>query len=364
MIEETTQPTRPEEALRPVDERHLETLARLSPVGIVRADTEGRCIYVNQTWCDIAGMTAQEALGYGWARALDPRDRERVLSEWQVAVRQGRSVFKTEHRLVHPDGTTTWVLVQALKETGSAGEVTGYIGTTTDITERKHEEEARNRVEEALRESEARLRKTLAEREILLREVHHRVKNNLQVISSLLTLQLGHSKNRHLQALLRDSQARIKAIALVHEKLYQTEGQDLVDLKGYLTDVVDVVLALYASNAKHIDISVAAEPVSLGLDAAVRCGLVVNELVTNAVRHAFPRKRHGQVAVVLAKIGDDQAEITVKDNGVGLASRINPRTVETMGLRLVCHLTAQLAGAVTIDRGHGTSFRVRFKISS
>jgi PAS domain S-box-containing protein len=367
------------DALNQIDERRLYTLERLSPVGIFRTDAEGRCTYVNRTWRELAGLSLSQSLGEGWVAAVEPPDRKRVRRRWDESL-QRRAPFKIEYRLrgrtSEPDGkrksparqprwgATAWVLAHALPELDAAGHLVGYIGTVTDISERRRAEVVLRRAQVTLRQSEARYRATAIARETLLREVHHRVKNNLQIVASLLMLQLGHVKDPHVRVLVGESQARIEAIALVHEKLCQSEDLTRVDLGSYIAKVVDGVRASFGSQGRDILVTVTTDRVLVASDTAVNCGLIVNELVSNALKHAFPRRKQGRVIVSLHQPHRDEVVLRISDDGVGMDPAIGLDSVHTLGLQLVRHLTEQLGGAITVERDLGTQFSLRFTIPS
>jgi len=237
-----------------------------------------------------------------------------------------------------------------------------FIAVIRDITERK--------------EAEKQIRASLHEKEILLREIHHRVKNNMQVISSLLRLQAGKIKDHDEMELLNESQNRIKSMALVHEKLYNSRDLARIDFNDYIRDLARGLYRAYGVNTEGVRLRIDASEIWLGVDTAIPCGLIVNELISNALKYAFPEGRNGEIYVGLRKIvdlknGEDPRstnpqsaiiELTVKDNGIGLPEGIDIRRTESLGLRLVTTLTEnQLKGTIELNRGGGTEFKIRFK---
>lgn len=205
------------------------------------------------------------------------------------------------------------------------------------------------------------LENTLQEKTVLLNEVHHRVKNNLQVISSLLNLQARHVSDPQVRAILTESQNRVKAMALTHQLLYERKEFSRVDLVGYLKRLVQLLVSTYPSSTQRIllRLEVGDQPVALDLERAVPCGLVVNELVTNAFKHAFPNSRSGEVCVRLNQTGDSVV-LAVADNGVGLPPGFELGKVQSLGLQLVPLLIDQLHGDLSIERQDGTCFELRF----
>lgn len=203
-----------------------------------------------------------------------------------------------------------------------------------------------------------RLARSLAEKEVQLQEVHHRVKNNLQVVSSLLRLQ-ADTLDGQAAAALRESQQRVEAIALIHEQLYQSGDLRRVNLAEHASLLLDNLLTMYGGNSGRISGAVAMQPVVLGLDQAIPAALIVNELISNALKHAFPEGRTGRISVE-GGLSQSQVVITVKDDGVGLPAEIDPLQAPSLGLRIVRILSRQLRGVFEVERGGGTQFRVSF----
>ncbi len=208
-------------------------------------------------------------------------------------------------------------------------------------------------------ETSVELEQLLKEREVLLKEVHHRVKNNLQVVSSLLGLQRWHFNDTRLRQALEDSQNRVLSIALVHENLYRSKDLSQVEFSDYVRSLVD---NLPRSSSIGTDVSVTQDIVDsrLSIETAVPCGLIINELVTNALKHAFPGGRSGSIRVELRKVEPSNWMLLVTDDGIGLPVDIDMSKTESLGLELVSLLTKQLAGTLEIKRNGGTTFQLMF----
>jgi PAS domain S-box-containing protein len=204
-------------------------------------------------------------------------------------------------------------------------------------------------------QAETQLMAALHEKEVLLKEIHHRVKNNLQVISSLLSLQRETLPDLHLQAAFEDSQQRIQAMALVHESLYQSRDLGRIDFAAYVDTLSHNLLRSASHDTRHIALRLELEPVLLDIERAIPCGLILNELLTNALKHAFPEGRPGTVAVGL-QATEDQVILRVSDTGVGLPVDLDFRQTDSLGMQLVCLLTEQLGGTITCSRDEGTAF--------
>ena len=217
--------------------------------------------------------------------------------------------------------------------------------TAFDITERKIAED--------------RIKASLAEKEVLLKEVHHRVKNNLQIISSLLSIQSDNIKDHHALEVLRDSQNRIRSIAFVHEKLYQSGDLSKINFVEYIEVITMHLFKTYGANPVRVRIRLDIDNVPLSMDTAVPCGLIINELVTNALKYAFPGERNGEIHITL-KPGQDTMTLKVSDNGVGLPESLDYKNTPSVGLQLVNMLTEQIGGDIELDRHCGTCFTITF----
>jgi two-component sensor histidine kinase len=199
-----------------------------------------------------------------------------------------------------------------------------------------------------------RLRASLREKEILLREIYHRVKNNLQVISSLLNLQVNAEPSSAARHGLIESQSRIQSMALVHQLLYQSKDLARVDFSEYLQNLCARLLQTYHIGDGRVVLEVDAEPILVDIDRAIPCGLIVNELVTNALNHGFPDGRRGHIEVTLRRDGE-LLRLAVHDDGVGLPPDIEIETAHTFGLQIARTLTRQLAGRLELIRDQGTT---------
>lgn len=210
------------------------------------------------------------------------------------------------------------------------------------------------------RQAEAKVRDSLKEKEILLKEIHHRVKNNLQVVSSLLRLQAAGIKDEATAELFYESQTRVRSMALIHEELYQAGNLARVDFASYLRRLLPDLARTYRADASEkIDLKIEAEDVSLPVDRAIPCGLIVNELITNALKHAFPAGRPGNIQVRLVA-QEQQTLLGVRDDGVGFPADLDFRQSRSLGLQLVCTLANQLGGTLSLKRDNGTEFVMLF----
>ncbi|HUH66243.1 MAG TPA: PAS domain S-box protein [Syntrophales bacterium] len=253
---------------------------------------------------------------------------------------------RREHTVMQRRGKWFDVVVDPLLD--DAGDVKGAVHIMYDVTERK-------RAEEQIRES-------LGEKEILLKEIHHRVKNNLQVIMSLLRHQAEYAQDQRIHDIFLESQSRIKAMSFIHEKLYQSDNLAKVDLRDYISSLAKSLFSTYKVNAAQIKLAVDADGISLGVDTAIPCGLIINELVSNSLKHAFPDNRTGKIDITVRPVGPGELELVVGDDGVGVPMDLDIINAKSLGLHLVTLLAKnQLRGHIEMVRYRGTSFRIRFE---
>jgi two-component sensor histidine kinase len=214
---------------------------------------------------------------------------------------------------------------------------------------------------EVLRSEDA-IRSSLREKETLLKEIHHRVKNNLQVIASLLRLQGRYLKDQEARAMFEESQNRVHSISLVHEKLYRAGDLARIDFHDYLLTLTKGLMDGWQGAGFPVEVRVEALGVQLGVDTAIPCGLIVTELFTNALKHAFPNAASGSIRVAVAALPGGSLELTVEDNGIGLPENLDFRRSGTLGLELVGSLARQLGAKIEIARSPGAQFRIHFPL--
>ena len=219
------------------------------------------------------------------------------------------------------------------------------MGISRDITKQKAVEDA--------------LRMSLNEKEVLLKEIHHRVKNNMQIISSLISLQSDYAENEDTIKMFDDSKNRIRSMALIHEKLYQSDDLSLIDFSDYIKSLASKLLEFYGLNARIITLKVDASDITLSIDSAIPCGLIINELISNSIKHAFPEEKEGSMSIGMHEINDNYVLI-IEDNGVGFPEKIDFRKTDSLGLQIVQTLTLQLGGEIELESNGGTKFTICF----
>ena len=195
-----------------------------------------------------------------------------------------------------------------------------------------------------------------------MKEIHHRVKNNLQIVSSLLNLQSSLSDKPEVQAELQDNRDRIKAMALLHETLYASENIGKIDPKVYFKSIVNSLTKSYINSKQSIETSIEVDDdiQDVDMDFAIPCGLIINELVSNSIKYAFPENR-GSVSISLGKKGGDSIQLKVKDDGIGLPSNMNYQELDSLGLQIVHLLAEQMNGTIEVDSSNGTEFKIDLK---
>ncbi len=207
---------------------------------------------------------------------------------------------------------------------------------------------------------EKKLINSLKEKEILLKEVHHRVKNNMQVISSLFSLQAKYLKDKEAVQFLKECQNRIKSMALVHENLYRSKDLVNVNFSDYIKKLANLLYDSYKPNTK-VDLKLDVEDIFLDIETAIPCGLIINELVSNAFKHAFPEGKQGEIRVSMHLISENEVELIIQDTGIGLPKDFSIEKVNSLGLKLVKLLTEQLDGSLEIIKNQGTKFKIKFR---
>ncbi len=211
-------------------------------------------------------------------------------------------------------------------------------------------------------DSKQQIKASLEEKEVLLKEIHHRVKNNMQVISSLIKFQTEDIKDEQYVDMFKECQNRIRTMSLLHEKLYRSENLANIQLSDYVKNLVDEVFHSYRKGTAKIDLKLNIEDISIGIDSSIPCGLVINELMSNSMKYAFPDNRDGEIKISICLLNSGEIELIFSDNGIGMPEDIDYRSTQSLGLRLIYKLsTHQLDGKVELDRSNGTEFRIRFK---
>jgi PAS domain S-box-containing protein len=344
MIEDIATRKQAEEAMRESEQR-FHTMADTAPVLIWMSGLDKSYTYFNQRWLDYTGRTLEQELGNSWAEGVYQEDVDRCLKTYGEAFDR-REPFQMEYRLRKADGQYGWLLARGVPRLLQNGKFAGYIGICIDLTERK--------------DLEDRLRKTVKEKESLLREVHHRVKNNLQVISSLLNLQAASIKDPQVVQLFRESQTRITSIALLHETLHRSNDLSCIRMSDYLGTLTGHVFRSYGVDPKAMVLDLLVEDLAFDIDTGMTCGMIVEELLSNALKHAYAAGKGGRIQIGLQAQDEGTYLLQVSDDGVGISKDGVRRNPASLGLELVNLLVEKLDGAVELQNGPGTAWRIAF----
>ncbi len=322
--------------------RHFEYLHKYANDVVFLTDRDHGLIEVNDRALSVYGYSREEFLGMHIPDLRPPDSRSNFSGQLQEAEKTGSLIFETLHCKKSGEIFPVEVSLRIIETGGNRF----HQAIIRDISERK---KAEGRIMDALRE-----------KEVLLREIHHRVKNNMQVISSLLRLQSAKFSDPEVREAFRESQGRIRSMALVHEKLYRTKDLSTIDFSNYIRTLTSTVFASHIVGeriALHLDL----EKTSLDINSAVPCGLILNELVLNALKHAFPPGRSGRITIELRENEERMIRLTVRDDGVGIPDTVDLNTAESLGFQIVSLLAKQLEGRIDIRREAGTSMTLRFK---
>lgn len=337
-----------ERALAESEERFRQLMENTSEVFWVRDLATDRLLYLSPAYETVWGRPVTAAMQAGSTRlhTVHPDDRENVAAA-MAGIATSATPVDAEFRILRPDGGVRWVHVRAFPVRDGDGNVYRVAGVAEDVTARRQAEED--------------IRASLREKEILLREVHHRVKNNLQLIVSLLNLQAAYAGGAADRERFIESRNRVASMALVHEELYRANDLARVDFSDYVERLARKLVL--SSVDVEVELALDLFPLFLPVSAAIPCGLILNELVTNAIKHAFPGRDAGRVSVSARRDGR-QVELRVADDGAGLPQGFEPTEGGTLGMQLVGSLVAQLGGRLDVTPGAGGAcFTVQFEAS-
>jgi len=334
---------------------------------LIKSEAKYRTIFENtgnaaviledDTTISLANSEAERIFGYNgrdvvgkksWTEFIFPEDLELMKKNHALRRIDPEAAPRSyEFRLIDGLGRIRHIFMTIAMIPGTDQSVASLM----DITERKIGEE--------------KLKASLQEKELLLKEIHHRVKNNLQIVSSLLSLQSGYVKDRQTFDVFQESQNRVKSMALIHEKLYRSDDLAKIDFSEYIRSLCADLVRSYSSNSRGVRLDLDVQEVFLGLDAAISCGLIINELVSNSLKHAFSGDpglsgSPGRIRIEFHRSDSGSFSLAVSDNGCGFPPGIDFLQTESLGLQLVRVLTEQLGGSIELDRTAGTKFLITF----
>lgn len=325
------------EALQQTNEQ-LQAILNTVPGCVAWINADGRYLSVNQHTANMWGLSASDFLGQKIGFRNNSSEYIHFIHQFLANSELTASQvvdFKIKDSIRH------YLIIAQKYQQGKAAVLVGI-----DITEQK--------------QVEAELQTSLREKIVLLKEVHHRVKNNLQIISSLLDLQSQTLTDPQVLDVFQQSANRVKSMALIHNQLYQSTSLEKIDFADYIEALASYLFQSYGVNRNLIELKIDVEPISLNLDTAIPCGLLLNELLSNALKYAFPESRPGVITIKLTSECDRRLMITVQDNGIGLPKGFEPENPKTLGFQLIQALTEQLEGELDIKPDPGTQFTIRF----
>jgi len=327
-------------------EERFHSITQSANDAIITANSKGNIIFWNNSARNLFGYRDEEVMGKHLTFLMPERYRDTHLKgmEQLLATGMPNVIGKRVELLgLRKDGSE--VIIELSLSTWKTGDKLFYSGILRDITERKLADET--------------IRKSLEEKEVLIREIHHRVKNNMQIVSSLLRLQSQNIEDKKYKDMFIESQNRVYSMALIHEKLYQSESLAQINFKDYIDGIVTNIIE-YHRIKSNIRIDSNIENISMKIDYAVPVGLIINELLTNSFKYAFPDGRQGKIQISL-KSDNNNIQLSISDDGIGIPKELDIRNTKSLGLYLVTALAeGQLHGKIILNRERGTEFQISF----
>jgi len=311
-------------------------------------DAEGTFQYISPSIKTILGYDPGEILGesvFKFINLTHPQDQIKVSSAFMEATTSFLP-GEVQHRFKRADGSYIWIESLGNPLFDEENQYKGVVFSMTDI--------------DSLKTAEENLKTSLEDKELLLRELHHRVKNNMQIISSLLSLQSQHIQDKRDLKIFKSSQNRVKTMSLIHEELYSSQDFSHINLSEYIRNLTKELLTSHIGDPGRVQLTVNVEDIKMELETAIPLGLLINEIVANSVNHAFPHHQKGEIIVDLQRDGDAFI-LKISDNGIGIPKHIDFEKAETLGFQLVNNLVNQLDGEIEMQTNNGTTFIVKFK---
>lgn len=327
-------------------DRYL-NLYDFSPVGYITVDQHGLIAEVNLTFATMAGFERKKLIGTRISHLIAKEDQPVYYRHRQLLL-ETQAPQSIELRLIKRDGNMFHSRLESMIATDMDDDSKSIRMAVSDITGRKRDEEV--------------IKAALREKDILLREVHHRVKNNMQVISSLLKLQASRDPDKRVKQALMDCQGRVQVMAAVHEMLHMSNNLAVIDCQTYISKLTGEILWFQNSCLYRVTLIVNAHGVTLPIQQASPLGLIISELLSNALKYGFPENRHGQIMIRLREHNQTNMEFVFSDNGIGIPEDFDWQNAKSLGLNLIVLLAEnQLGGTVSLDRGKGTRFTIKFR---
>jgi PAS domain S-box-containing protein len=338
--EDITERKKAEEKIKKSEEKYRSVVENAADM-IITFDMDNKITFINHLR---PGTSAEQIVGTSIFN-LTPLEYHEPVKQKIKKVFEEKKSQSYELPGKHIDGTLGWYSSK-LSPVFSDNEVTGITLILRDITESKKAEEV--------------IQKSLKEKEILLKEVHHRVKNNLQIMLSILNLQYAKLTDKKTLNLVRDIRSRIKAMSFIHELLYQTDDFSSINFSEYITSITNNLIYSY-TQSHSIDLKLDVGTIFLDLDQAIPCGLIINEIVTNSLKYGIIDQENGEVAISLTK-KNELIQLVISDNGKGFPDTIDYKNTESLGMQLVVTLVEQLGGNIELDNSNGATYTITFKV--
>jgi PAS domain S-box-containing protein len=369
-------------------EDHLGATFAQTAVGIVEFLPGGTICRYNRKFTEILRGDTVNWLSESIWNVIAPDDHLAHIGAFNAVIRGDIPEYANEMLVTRKDRSVVWCQVSLSAVKSNDGTPKYFILVMDDISERKHAEEELAALNAGLEQrvvertldiakandqliseinqrslAEEQLKASLHEKEVLIKEIHHRVKNNLQIIVSLLDLQAHETNDQVSKSALIDSQTRVKSMALIHEKLYQSHNLSSIDFEAYLQNLVGNLMIAYNVDRKRIRVAISAQKLPLTINTAIPMGLMMNELISNSLKYAFPDGKTGSLTIH-ASVEGNTITVKVRDDGVGIPEDFEWKNAKSLGLHLVQMLTRQLRGTVELTREGGTQFAVTIPVKT
>ncbi|HHT18610.1 MAG: histidine kinase dimerization/phosphoacceptor domain -containing protein [Euryarchaeota archaeon] len=330
-LKEQLEKKKAEEALLESEEKYRLMVENQTDM-VVKFDPEGDILFASPSFCEVLGRTEEMIVGSNFLPLVHQDDQKKTLRALDK-LNNPPYVSFLEHRLLTMNGWRwiSWANKALLDDDGN---LKAFVGVGRDITERKLAED--------------RIMRSLQEKELLLREVHHRVKNNLQIVSTLLSLQSSEIDDNHMKNLYRESQNRITSISLIHENLYQSEDLTNINFQNYVKNLIDDLFHSFGVDPEKIKINIKINNIIMGMETAIPCGLIINEMISNILKHAFPHGE-GNIDLELSEKNKDKYIMRIKDDGKPFPKDFKIGNTNTLGIKLIKSLVMQLNGEMTMN---------------
>ena len=352
-IKDITERKRIEKSLQESEEKYRQLAENIKEVFWIGSPDWSNIFYISPAYKEVWGKSQESLLSnpLSWVDSIVEDDKATVSKHIQKISNSDfvEAVFP-EYRIQRPDGSIRWISARGYPIKDLDGAIIKVAGIAEDVTEQKLREEA--------------ISTALKEKETLLHEIHHRVKNNMQVINSLLKLQSNNIENEQTKEILKDSQSRVYAMSAVHETLHGSESLSEIDLLSYLSKITTSIFQTYSTDSRRIELNSDINNSPIILNQAYPLGLIINELISNSLKYAFPDEREGKISVSLKK-QDRELELIIVDDGVGMPDSFDWKNPNTLGLKLVRTLVEnQLDGSIKMESNDGTKFTIKFNIET